>query len=212
MKFLTLFLTTMTLAFAAAASGEILESPGSYQWENGTARQGAGPAEGHKEGMPGMETSRPTVKRPDSGSMKAEKKKYGDGFRGYTWGSDITTMRSADPKLVEGHRGAMPGVVSFQRTDDDLNFGGVKAEGITYVFFKGKFTSVAIDFRGFDGYEKLLAHCKELFGPVTASAVLRLEQYDYFDTPRTGAMLLYQYSQQTQNYGRLYLYSKEQLK
>lgn len=132
-----------------------------------------------------------------------------DGFRGYLWGSDVKTMQAADPKLVEGHMGVMPGVKAYQRIDEDLNFGGIKAESITYTFYNGRFTSVSIDFRGFDNNEKLLAYCKKLFGPVTASAVLRLEQYAGFDSPKTGAMLLYQLSMQTTNFGRLYLYSKE---
>jgi hypothetical protein len=55
----------------------------------------------------------------------------------------------------------------------------------------------------------MLNYCKKLFGPVTASVVMRLEQYAGFDSPKTGAMLLYQLSMQTSNYGRLYLYSKE---
>lgn len=134
-----------------------------------------------------------------------------NGFRGYTWGSDIEAMREEDPKLVEGHMGAMPGVKGFKRTDEDLNYGGIKADSITYTFYKGRFTSVSIDFRGFDNYEKLLVHCKKLFGSVTGTAVLRQEQYASFDAPRTGAMLLYQLSMQTTNYGRLYFYSKELL-
>jgi hypothetical protein len=131
------------------------------------------------------------------------------GFRSFTWGSDIEKMRESDPKLVEGHMGVMPGVSAYKRTDEDLDFGGIKAETIIYNFYKGRFTSVSIDFRGFDSYEKLLAYCKKQFGPVTASAVMRLEQYAGFDSPKTGAMLIYQLSMQTTNFGRLYLYSKE---
>jgi hypothetical protein len=134
-----------------------------------------------------------------------------DGFRGFTWGSNLEVMQSSDPKLVEGHMGVMPGVKAFQRTDEDLNFGGIKADAITYMFYNGRFTSVSIDFRGFDNFEKLLVYCKKLFGPVTGMAVLRLEQYAAFDSPKTGAMLLYQLSMQTSNYGKLYLYSKELL-
>lgn len=132
-----------------------------------------------------------------------------NGFRGFKWGVNLEAMREADPRLVEGHMGAMPAVKAFKRNDEELTFGGIKAEAITYIFYKGKFSSVSIDFRGFDNYEKLLIHCKKLFGPATGSAVLRLEQYVSFDSPVTGAMLLYQLSQQTSNYGRLYLYSKE---
>ena len=132
-----------------------------------------------------------------------------DGFRGYAWGSDVKTIQSADPKLVEGHMGVMPGVKAYQRIDEDLNYGGIKAQSITYTFYNDRFTSVSIDFRGFDNNEKLLAYCKKMLGPVTASAVMRLEQYSGFDSPKTGAMLLYQLSMQTTNFGRLYLYSKE---
>jgi hypothetical protein len=131
-----------------------------------------------------------------------------NGFRGFTWGVSQEAMREADPRLVEGHMGAMPGVKAFKRTDEDLTFGGIKAEAITYIFYKEHFTSVSIDFRGYDNYEKLLTYCKKLFGPATGSAVLRLEQYASFDSPKTSAMLLYQLSMQTSNYGRLYLYSK----
>lgn len=134
-----------------------------------------------------------------------------NGFRGFAWGSDLAAIRKSDPKLVEGHMGVMPGVQAYQRTGEDLSIGGIKAEAITYTFYKGRFTSVSIDFRGFDNFEKLMIYCEKLLGPVTASAVLRLEQYASFDTPKTGAMLLYQLSLQTSNYGRLYLYSKDLL-
>lgn len=132
-----------------------------------------------------------------------------NGFRGFTWGDSIEKMRESDPKLVEGHMGTMPGVKAYRRTDEDLNFGGIKADSITYTFYSGRFTSVSIDFRGIDNFEQLLVYCKKAFGPVTGSVVSRLEQYAGFDSPKTGAMLLYQLSMQTTNYGRLYLYSKE---
>jgi hypothetical protein len=132
-----------------------------------------------------------------------------DGFRGFVWGDSLEKMRTTDPKLVEGHMGAMPGVKAFRRTDEELTFGGIQADGITYIFYKDRFSSVSIDFRGFDNYEKLLIYCKKKFGPSTGSAVLRLEQYASFDSPKTSAMLLYQLSMQTLNYGRLYLYSKD---
>ena len=132
-----------------------------------------------------------------------------NGFRGFTWGSDLKAILESEPKLVEGHMGALPGVKAYQRTGEDLNFGGVKVEAITYTFFKDRFTSVSIDYRGYDNYEKLLSYCEKLIGPVTGSAVLRLEQYVSFDSPKTGAMLLYQLSMQTTNFGRLYIYSKE---
>lgn len=132
-----------------------------------------------------------------------------DGFRGIPWGSSLETMREADPKLVEGHMGAMPGVKAFKRSDDELSFGGIKPDAITYMFYKDTFTSVSIDFRGYDNYERLLNYCRKQFGQSTGSAVLRLEQYSSFESPKTGVMLLYQLSMQTANYGRLYLYSKE---
>jgi hypothetical protein len=130
------------------------------------------------------------------------------GFRGYPWGSDVEAIRSTDPKLVEGHMGVMPGVEAFQRTGEDLNFGGIKAEAITYIFYKGRFTSVSVDYRGFDNYEKLLVYCRGQFGPAIGVASMRAEMYSDFDSPRIGAMLLYQLSMQTSNYGKLFIYSK----
>jgi hypothetical protein len=134
-----------------------------------------------------------------------------DGFRSFKWGSNLDLILSADPKLVEGHMGVMPGVKAFQRTDEDLDFGGIRADAITYTFYKDRFNSVSIDFRGIDNFEKLLVYCKKTFGPVTGGVVSKLEQYAGFDSPKTGAMLIYQLSMQTTNYGRLYLYSKELL-
>ena len=147
-----------------------------------------------------------------SATLSASGAEEMNGFRGVKWGSTIEAIRESDPKLVEGHMGVMPGVSAYQRTDEDLNFGGIKADSITYTFYLGKFTSVSIDFRGIDNFEILLAYCKNTFGPVTGSLVSRLEQYANFDSPKTGAMLLYQLSMQTTNYGRLYLYSKEYMK
>lgn len=132
-----------------------------------------------------------------------------NGFRGLTWGDGLETILATDPKLVEGHMGSMPGVKAFKRTDEDLMFGGIKVDSITYIFYKNRFTSVSIEFRGYDNFERILQYCKQQFGTATGSAVLRLEQYTSFDSPKTSAMLLYQLSLQTQNNGRLYLYSKE---
>jgi hypothetical protein len=141
-------------------------------------------------------------------ALPAAAGEFTEGFRGFPWGSDVKTIRSMDPKLVEGHMGVMPGVEAFQRTDEDLRFGGIQAERITYIFYKGKFSSVSVDFRGFDNYERLMGYCKKIFGAPTGSAVMRLEQYTDYDSPKTGAMLLYQLSMQTQNLGKLYLYAK----
>jgi hypothetical protein len=131
-----------------------------------------------------------------------------ESFRGYPWGSDVKSIRGTDPKLVEGHMGVMPGVEAFQRTGEDLMFGGIKAEAITYIFYKGRFTTVSIDFRGFDNFERLKLYCQKQFGPSTGSATMRAELYTDFDSPKIGAMLLYQLSMQTSNYGKLFLYSK----
>jgi len=135
-----------------------------------------------------------------------------NGFGDFAWGSDLEAIQDSDSNLVEGMMGAMPGVKAFKRNDEDLDFGGITADAITYIFYKGRFTSVNIDFRGIDNFETILAYCKKRFGPPTGSAILRLEQYASFDSPKTGAMLLYQMSMQTTNFGRLYLYSKEFLK
>ncbi|HEY5974184.1 MAG TPA: hypothetical protein VIU41_05530 [Geobacteraceae bacterium] len=134
-----------------------------------------------------------------------------DGFRGLKWGSEPAALSIFGQKKVEGHMGAVPGVQAYQLNNDDLVFGGVKATSIVYAFFKGRFTSVSIDFVGFDNFEKMQAYCKQLFGPVTNSATMKQEHYVSFDGPKTGALLLYQFSMGYNSYGRLYLYSKEYL-
>ena len=135
-----------------------------------------------------------------------------DGFRDLKWGTELAVFLNSEQKSVEGHMGAVPGVEAFQLKNEDLNIGGIKADGIVYAFTKGKLTSVSIDFRGFDNFEKLMAYCKKLFGPVTGSVTMKLEYYAGFDSAKTGAMLLYQLSMPNSSYGRLYLYSKEFLK
>ena len=134
-----------------------------------------------------------------------------DGFRGFKWGSDLAAMGGTGLKRVEGQLGAETGINAFQlQNSEDLIVDGVKADGIIYAFHNGKFTSVSIDFKGFNSYEKLLAYCKKLFGPVTGSVTMKQEQYVSFDSPRTGAILVYQMSTTlVSNFGRLYLYSKE---
>ena len=137
-----------------------------------------------------------------------------DGFRGFKWGSELAAMSSIELKRVEGQLGAEPGVNAFQlQNSEDLILGGVKADGIIFDFYNGKFTAASIDFKGFNSFEKLMAYCKKLYGPVTGSVTMKQEQYISFDSPKTGVMLVYQMSTTlVSNYGRLYLYSKEFLK
>lgn len=134
-----------------------------------------------------------------------------DGFRDLKWGMNLAAFLESDQKSIEGHMGAVQGVEAFQLKNDDLGIGGIKADGIVYSFFKGRFTSVDIDFKGFDNFEKLMAYCKKEFGPVTGAVTMKLEYYASFDTPKTGAMLLYQLSMPNSSYGKLYIYSKELL-
>lgn len=132
-----------------------------------------------------------------------------DGFRNFLWGSDQTLFLDSEQRKVEGQMGAVPGVDAYKLKSEDLNFGGIKADGIVYSFYKGKLTAVSIDFRGFDSFEKLMAYCKKTYGPLTGSVTMKQEHYASFDSPKTGVMLLYQLSMANSSYGRLYLYSKE---
>ena len=134
-----------------------------------------------------------------------------NGFRGFKWGTELKVFLGEEKKGVEGHMGAVPDVDAYQFKNEDLNVGGVKVNSIIYSFFKGKLTAVNIDFQGFDNLEKMRAYCLKLFGPAIGSATMRTEYYAGFDSPRTGALLLYQLTLPTASPGRLYLYSKELL-
>lgn len=134
-----------------------------------------------------------------------------DGFRNFKWGMGLAEFLESDQKSIEGHMGAVQGVEAFQLKNDDLEIGGVKTDGIVYSFFNGKFTSVSIDFKGFDNFEKLMAYCKKVFGPVTGAVTMKLEYYASFDSTKSGAMLLYQLSMPNSSYGKLYIYSKKLL-
>jgi len=134
-----------------------------------------------------------------------------DGFRNFIWGSELTQFLDSEQKKVEGQMGAVPGVEAYKLKSEDLNYGGIKADGIVYSFNKGRLSAVSIDFRGFDSFEKLMAYCKKIYGPLTGSVTMKQEHYASFDSPKTGVMLLYQLSMANSSYGRLYLYSKEYL-
>jgi len=95
-----------------------------------------------------------------------------DGFRGFTWGSERDLFLVNEQKSVEGQMGAVSGVEAYKLKNDDLNFGGVKADAITYSFFKGRLTAVSIDFKGFDNFEKLMVYCKKTFGALTGSVTM----------------------------------------
>ncbi|KAF0220573.1 MAG: hypothetical protein FD174_1227 [Geobacteraceae bacterium] len=131
------------------------------------------------------------------------------GFRGLKWGTELATLTSADFVRVPAFKGIAPDMESYRRQSDELTVAGMAVENINYNFRRGKLVSVNIDFRGYFVYERLMAFCKEQFGPPTGSMVKNMEYISSFESPGTGVLLYLQLTTPIYSDGRLFLYSRE---
>jgi len=132
-----------------------------------------------------------------------------DGFRGIKWGTELATLSSAEFIRVPSFKGIAPDVESYRRQNDEMKVAGVAVENINYNFRKGKLVSVNIDFRGFLSYERVVAFCKEEFGPPASSMVKNMEYISMFEAPGTGALLYLQLTTAIYSDGRLFYYSRK---
>lgn len=65
-----------------------------------------------------------------------------DGFRGINWGTDVSTLKHIDLKLIEE---SPDGQKKFYvRRGDAMEIGAAKIETIAYCFWRGKFFAVII--------------------------------------------------------------------
>ena len=133
------------------------------------------------------------------------------GFRGLPWGTELSSLSSAEFSRVFPIRGIAPEMESYQRKNDSLKLDSVVVDSINYNFKKGKLVSVNIDFNGFNNYEGLLAYCEKQMGPLTTSMAKNMELVTSFEAPQTGALIVFQAGASQINFGRLFLFSNDWL-
>jgi hypothetical protein len=132
-----------------------------------------------------------------------------DGFRGILWGTEFTSLNSAEFNKIPSFKGITPGMESYKRANEDLQVADTKVESVNYNFYQGKLISVDIDFKWYSAYERLLVYCRERFGPPTATSSRNLEFVYTFQSPKTGALLFFQLGTPQYSDGRLFLFSHE---
>ena len=133
------------------------------------------------------------------------------GFHGLPWGTELSSLSSAEFSRVFPIKGIAPEMESYQRKNDSLKLDSVVVDSINYNFKKGKLVSVNIDFNGFHNYEGLLAYCEKQIGPVTTSMAKNMELVSSFEAPKTGALIVFQAGASQINFGRLFLFSNDWL-
>ena len=133
------------------------------------------------------------------------------GFHGLPWGTELSSLSSAEFSRVFPIKGIAPEMESYQRKNDSLKLDNVVVDSINYNFKKGKLVSVNIDFSGFYNYEGLLAYCEKQIGPVTTSMAKNMELVSSFEAPKTGALIVFQAGASQINFGRLFLFSNDWL-
>ena len=98
-----------------------------------------------------------------------------DGFRGITWGTDISTLK--DMTLVMA---IDDDVKRYQRKGDVLKIGEAKLDHIHYEFWKGKFYLVEIEVQGVENWNNLKRTMFARFGKgqnMQGEGENRLESY-----------------------------------
>jgi hypothetical protein len=131
-----------------------------------------------------------------------------DGFRGIKWGTDFSTLNAKEFTKLYPFRGIAPEMESYQRINENLDVAGMRVENINYNFYKGKFVSVNIDYKGFFVYEKFADYCKEMFGQATSSMIRNMEYTMSYESTRTGALLYLLLTTPIYSEGRLFFYSR----
>jgi hypothetical protein len=74
-----------------------------------------------------------------------------DGFRGIKWETHVSKVKGIQNKdNVYSY-----GDITYTRKNDNLEIAGAKVEKIRYLFTKGKFTGVSIEFKNNDNFNSI---------------------------------------------------------
>jgi hypothetical protein len=65
-----------------------------------------------------------------------------DGFRGINWGTDVSTLKLRDLKLIDESPDGQ--TKCYDRKDDVMEIGAAKIKNIGYCFWRGKFFAVIV--------------------------------------------------------------------
>jgi len=82
-----------------------------------------------------------------------------DGFRGIKWAAPI--KKHAHELIELRNEGNL---ISYKRKNEKMKIGDAKIESIFYYFYKGKFSTVNINSKGFENSEFLVLAFKAKFG------------------------------------------------
>jgi hypothetical protein len=105
-----------------------------------------------------------------------------DGFRDIKWGTNIKNLAG-----MEKRGGDSIGLSTYTKKGDDLKIGEADIGEITYAFYKNRFYSVVLDYKGLVNFENLKNIFFDYFG---AGYKSNKSKYDYFWHGNTVRMLL----------------------
>ena len=111
-----------------------------------------------------------------------------DGFRGITWGTDISTLKDMTLVLAIDDD-----VKRYQRKGDVLRIGEAKLDHIHYEFWKGKFYLVEIEAQGIENWNDLKRTMFTRFGEgqnMPGEEENRLESYRW-EGEKTAIIMIY---------------------
>jgi hypothetical protein len=76
---------------------------------------------------------------------------------------------------------------AYTRKGDSMSLGDAELKGINYIFYKGRFYCVYIDFEGLSNFRKIRDSFVELYGPPMAE---QSSEWDYFWGGRKASVTL----------------------
>jgi hypothetical protein len=137
-----------------------------------------------------------------------------DGFRGIKWGTLFSSLAAGEFDRIPDVRSTGRFVESYKKKNEDLRLGEAVIDNVSYNFWKGKFYSVAIDFKGFYNFQRIMEYCDKSFGGNRKSIGKETEVYLSYDTPLAEVLVYYQFSRQIEQryeirFGRLFIFSKK---
>jgi len=101
-----------------------------------------------------------------------------DGFREIKWGTNISTLGEDMKHQYDLKEYGFVGVEAYTRTGDVLTLGRAELKGIEYAFVGKKFSSVIINTKDFENWNRLKQATFEKFGKGFQSDISK-EEYEW---------------------------------
>jgi hypothetical protein len=107
-----------------------------------------------------------------------------DGFRGIKWGSNIRSLAG-----MEKLGGDSTGLSTYTKKGDELKIGEADLGEITYAFYKNRFFSIVIDYRGLVNFANLKNTFFKYYGAVYQST--KFKDHYFWDGNNVHMLLTY---------------------